>query len=340
MRRKPSSVSPTPLSPRRIGPEDRQADLAVIVPTYNAAAFLDQTLASVAAQTVRPRMVVVADDCSLDNTGDVARAWQDRLPLSVLQLEQNLGPGGARHKAIVSTNTSLIALLDHDDYWFPHHLESMLTWYGSCRGIVSALALEWIEHHSIVIPRGLPRPLPSVELQLTALLERNYVSASALFSRELYDRVGGFRSDFRGTEDWDLWIRMVRSGAHVVRVPHYTLLHRLSQTSLSSSTEPATELRFVAQELAVLATAAAESSSPRERKAVRRGLRHLGAKQHYFISRALALDGRLGKARIAAFGGLLGDGSIALRSAAIAMAPGLAIRRRQARADLRKAQQA
>jgi glycosyltransferase involved in cell wall biosynthesis len=311
----------------------QQADVAVIVPAYNAAGFLDQALASVAAQTVRPTVVIVVDDCSVDDTSEVAHGWQDRLPLSILRLDRNVGPSGARHEAIVSTNVSLLALLDADDYWFPDHLEAMLSCYEACPGVISSNHLAWIAGRSTVIPSAARKPLPPVERQLTVLLQRNFVNAGALFSRELYDRVGGFRSQFRGTEDWDLWIRMARAGAPVIRVPQHTALYRLSRTSLSSSIDPATELRLVEQELAVLNIAAIESPSRSEQMAVRLGLRRLRAKRSYFIARSLAFDGRWSAARVTALGGLVGDRSIALRSAAITMVPGLAIRWRHARAN-------
>ena len=309
-----------------------KADVAVIVPAYNAARYLNQTLASVVAQTVRPTLVIVVDDCSNDETSKVADSWQEHLPLSVIRLDRNVGPGGARHEAILSTDVSLLALLDADDYWFPDHLEVMLACYEASPGIISSNHLTWVPGRSTTIPSAARKPLPPLGRQLAALLHQNFVNAGALFSRELYDRAGGFRPQFRGAEDWDLWIRMVRAGAHVSRAPHHTLLHRLSHTSLSSSIDPVTELRLVEQELLVLTMAASESLSQSEQRAVQRGLKHLRAKQSYFIARALALDGRWLAARSTALGGLVGVRSIALRSAAITMAPGIATQWRHARA--------
>ena len=322
------------------GVASKPADVAVVIPAYNAESLLPPTLASVAAQSVQAATVVLVDDRSLDETAAVAASWRDHLPLSVLRTDRNLGPGGARHVGITSTSTSLVALLDHDDYWFPDHLESMLACYRSAAGpvIVSGNPMDWVAGHSMA-PSSLTRePLPPETAQLPALLRRNFVTSAALFPRELYDRVGGFRSEFVGTDDWDLWIRMVREGATVRRLSHHTLLYRLSEASMSSNV-PEKELRFVDQELAVLLAAVAESRSSEERAAARQGLRRLRARKQFLLARSFALEGRTGPARLAALKGLTGDRRSVLRSAAIAVAPSSAIRWRAARQERRRGTQ-
>jgi len=324
------------------GVGNEPADVAVVIPAYNASSLLPATLASVAAQTVQAATVVLVDDRSVDDTAAVAASWRDRLPLSVLRPDRNLGPGGARHMAITSTSTSLVALLDHDDYWFPDHLEAMLACYRSAAGpvIVSGNPMVWVAGHSVAPSPLTTTPLPPEPGQLPALLRRNFVNSAALFPRELYDKVGGFRSEFVGTDDWDLWIRMVREGATIRRLTHHTLLYRLSEASMSSNV-PEKELRFVDQELAVLLAAVAESRSSEERAAARRGLRRLRARKQFLLARSFALEGRTGPARLAALRGLTGgDRRSALRSAAIAVAPSAAIRWRAARRERRRGTQA
>ena len=71
-------------------------EIAVIIPAFNSGAHLEQALASVAGQTLPPATVVVVDDCSVDDTTDRARKWQGHLPLEIIRLERNRGPGFAR----------------------------------------------------------------------------------------------------------------------------------------------------------------------------------------------------------------------------------------------------
>jgi GT2 family glycosyltransferase len=296
---------------------DRPLDVAVVIPAFNAGRYLDQTVASVAAQTRAPAVVVVADDASTDDTVALARRWQDHLPIQVVCLERTLGPGPARHRAILATDAPLLAMLDADDLWFPDHLETMAAAYQRAPGLVSARELAWIHGRGIDLARRRAKPpIPSdPKDQLAALLRHNYVSFG-FFPRTLYERVGGFRG-FLGTEDWDLWIRMLRSGARLTEASHPTALHRVRSGSLS--VDPA---RIVEHGIPVLTAAAAEAQSPWERAAAERGLRALQARKRYYDVYALARDGHPWRARLAAVRGPRGGGlKPALGLAAMAMAP-------------------
>lgn len=296
---------------------DRPLDVAVVIAAFNAGRYLEQALASVAAQTRAPVVVAVADDGSTDDTVQRAWRWQDHLPIELVRLPQNAGPGPARHRAILATDAPLLALLDADDLWFPDHLETMVAAYERAPGLVTARELAWIPGRGIDLARRRAKPpiLTDPRDQLVALLQHNYISFG-FFPRTLYERVGGFRS-FLGTEDWDLWIRMLRSGARLTEASHPTALHRIRSGSLSLDAA-----RMVERGIAVLVAAAAEARSPWERAAAERGLRTLRVRKRYNDVRALAGDGHPWRARLAAVRGPHGGGlKLTLGLAAMAMAP-------------------
>jgi GT2 family glycosyltransferase len=296
---------------------DRSLDVAVIIAAFNAGRYLEQALASVAAQTRAPVAVAVADDGSTDDTAPRARRWEDHLPIELIRLPQNAGPGPARHRAILAADAPLLALLDADDLWFPDHLETMLAAYQRTPGLVSARELAWIPGRGIDLARRRAKPpIPTDPRdQLVALLQHNYISFG-FFPRTLYERVGGFRS-FLGTEDWDLWIRMLRSGARLTEASHATALHRVRAGSLSLDSA-----RMLEHGIAVLVATAAEARSPWERAAAERGLRTLQVRKRYNDACALARDGHPWRARLAAARGPYGGGSkLTLGLAAMAVAP-------------------
>jgi len=302
---------------------DRPLGVAVIIPAFNAGRHLDGALASVAGQSRAPAAVVVADDCSTDDTAERARRWRDRLPLEVVRLARNVGPGPARHQAILATDTPLLALLDADDLWFPDHLETVAAAYDRAPGLVTAQELDWVPGRGIDLAwrRSRRVQVPAEpEDQLVSLLRRNYVNFG-FFSRVLYERAGGFR-DFLVGEDWDLWIRMLRTGARLTQTSHPTGLHRVRPGSLSVDPEQTVEFG-----IQVLATAVTEGRSARERVAAAQGLRALRARKRYYDVRALAGDGQHWHARIAALGGLRGGGAkVTLGLAAMVVAPRASLR--------------
>jgi GT2 family glycosyltransferase len=292
-------------------------DVAVVIPAFNAGGFLDQALASVAAQTRAPVAVVVTDDGSSDDTAQRAGRWQAHLPIQVVRLARNVGPGPARHRAIQATDAPLLALLDADDLWFPDHLETMVAAYERDPGLVTAREFAWIQGRGIDLARRRAKPpIPTGPRdQLVALLQHNYVSFG-FFPRTLYEQVGGFR-DFLVGEDWDLWIRMLRSGASLTEASHPTAMHRVRSGSLSVNPADTVE-----HGIAVLTAAAAEARSPWERAAAERGLRRLRARKRYYEVRALASHGHLWRARLAAVRGSRGGGlRVSLGLAAMAVAP-------------------
>ncbi len=294
------------------------ADVAVIIPAFNSGSYLDHALASVAGQTVLPGAVLVADDCSADDTGDRARRWRDHLPVEVIRLDRNRGPGIARHRAIQATGAPLLAMLDADDFFLPDHLETMLAAHAAHPGLISAQELAWSPGVGLSGPAG-PRRLPRPPGQLAALLRHNFVNFG-FFSRELYESVGGFREQY--CEDWDLWIRMVRAGTIVTMAAHPTAVHRLRSDSRSFDAARTAERGIV-----VLTRELQEAGSAAEAAAARAGLRALRGKLSFYRAAELAAQGRPGQARRAALDGLpAGSPRTAAGLLALLVAPAAAAR--------------
>jgi hypothetical protein len=93
----------------------------VVVPVFNRASIVSQTLDSIAKQTLRPDIVVLVDDGSTDNTLEVIEAWKNEhsnIDLRILPTS-NQGASKARNLAVASTNESVdfVAFLDSDDCW-------------------------------------------------------------------------------------------------------------------------------------------------------------------------------------------------------------------------------
>jgi GT2 family glycosyltransferase len=274
------------------------AEVAVIIPAFNSGAYLDQALASLAGQTVLPGTVVVVDDCSSDDTSERARRWQGRLPLELIRLERNCGPGVARHRAIQATSTALLAMLDADDLFLPDHLETMAAAYRGCPGLISAQVLSWYPGQQLVGPAK-ARLVPRTSYQLGALLRHNFVTFP-IFSRDLYESAGGFGAEYL-CEDWLLWIRMVRAGARVVMASHPTAVSRQRPGSLSFDSALITQ-----RSIDALTAELHKAGSPAEVRATRAGLRALRAKLSFYRATELASQRRPWQARQAAFEGLPG----------------------------------
>lgn len=293
-------------------------EIAVIIPAFNSARHLDLALASVAGQTVPPSVVVVADDCSGDDTMERARRWEAQLPLEVIRLDRNRGAGMARHCAIQATSAPLLALLDADDFILPDHLETMAATYAGWPGLISARELSWYPGQGLSAEGG-PKGAYRASRQLAPLLRRNFVNFG-FFSRDLYESVGGFQE--RRAEDWDLWIRMVRAGAALSMASHATAVHRIRPDSMSSDVSGR-----ISGGIRVLTEALQAARSPGEAAAARAGLRALRGKLGFHRAMELVAEGQLRPARLAALRALPANGPRATAGLlALAVAPGTAAR--------------
>lgn len=299
-----------------------------MVPAHNAQDTIDQALGSVAFQTLAPAEVVVADDTSGDETVRVAAAWVDRLPLRILTTEENGGPGVARDRAIRGSTSPLIAMLDADDVWFPDHLETLVSLQRAHGGVSAARFLRWAPGQGVASAPGDLAPLPPADRQLEVLYQGNFVWIATLYERALYDAVGGFRPNLRVGEEWDLYIRMLRRGARIRRADHPTVLYRRQAGSLTWDDAG------IGDRVHVLELAQEEASDRSELTAIRRGRRRLDAERALITAYRLASEGRRRHARRTAMRAWRGQRRVAVRGAAMVVAPSFtAARRNRARSS-------
>jgi len=190
-------------------------DLAIsaVIPLYNGAAHIAEAVRSVERQTLRPRELVIVDDGSTDDSVALVEAVDCAIPIRLLRKE-NGGQSSARNHGIRNSTGELIALLDQDDIWYPHHLERLaepfleqrypaLGWTYSNLDFTANGRIISVGYVTTV---GVEHPKRSL---VRCLREDMHILPSAsLISREAFDRVGGFDERLSGYEDDDLFLRL------------------------------------------------------------------------------------------------------------------------------------
>jgi teichuronic acid biosynthesis glycosyltransferase TuaG len=208
--------------------------VSVIIPAHNASASLGEALDSVISQTYGDWEAIVADDCSDDGTSELAAEYRPRV--RCVRSERNLGPAGARNLALAEASGELVALLDADDMWMAEYLQIQVARYdeavaaGQRVGLVCCDAL-------LLHPSG-RRELASTTkspITLSSLLHRNTIFVGALVPRALIDALGGFAADCLGTEDYDMWLRILETGRAAVVVNEPLAIYRVGHATVSSN---------------------------------------------------------------------------------------------------------
>lgn len=216
--------------------------VAVIVPVHDKAEYVTEALESVAAQTYEDWELVVVNDASSDDSGRLIDAFAVRNPekVTAIHLEENAGPADARNAAIAASHGGeLIALLDADDRWLPNYLDRQVATLdaasaaGRRPGIAACNAL-------IEIPDGITGRFDELfwwadEITYELMLERSYILVCATFLRAAYDEVGGFSPECWGSEDYDLWLRIMERGYEVVTNREPLAVYRHHPAGLSAN---------------------------------------------------------------------------------------------------------
>ena len=99
----------------------------IIIPNYNNANFLDQSIQSVINQTFKNWKIYIVDDSSTDNSKDVILKYKNNKKIKFFFLKKNRGPSYCRNYAISKSKSHLIAFLDSDDFWSKEKLSKQIS---------------------------------------------------------------------------------------------------------------------------------------------------------------------------------------------------------------------
>lgn len=280
--------------------------VSVVLPTYNRAAWLPQTVESILQQTHAPTEVIIVDDGSHDETEAVCAGFPD--PVRYLR-QENAGVSAARNRAIREAQGDWIALADSDDIWRPEKLEVQLAamsvnpqagWCASgCQVIdlesrplsglqsferVFSVFAETPDSPDLFFARWLERGEIDVRGESHRLYAGNFfellfngnvvLPSSALIRRHLFDRVGLFDEAFRVAEETEFFHRAAAASQGVMVMTPLVGYRVAQQGSLTNS---ANTPRLIHNALTSLnrAAAARERLSPSEREAFEQGRRRL-----------------------------------------------------------------
>jgi teichuronic acid biosynthesis glycosyltransferase TuaG len=216
-------------------------DVTVIVPAYNSAEWLGQTLASIQAQTHRSWQMIVADDASTDSTAQiVAMHARDDARIRYLRMPANTGgPAAPRNAAVAESTTSWVAFCDADDLWHPRKLEVQLALAQETGAdIVCSRIRDFRNPAGPGVPLDDFHDAPHERIGLWRLLAKNVIPCSSVVCRRsLVVRVGGFdiSKGLVAVEDYDLWLRLLEQGAQAVKVTVPLVAYRRLPGSLSAS---------------------------------------------------------------------------------------------------------
>lgn len=189
--------------------------VSVIIPTYNRARLIAETINSVLKQDYRDFEIIVADDGSTDNTKEILSPFQEKKFVKFLRLPHFGNPAKVRNLAVQQSSGEYLAFLDSDDLWLPNKLSKQMRIfqknpqlgliYGDCEFFGDS-KLKGKKIHSLTKPkRG------SVYQDLFFNSNENYIPApTVIITKKAWQKTGGFNENLTANDDYDMWLRIAK----------------------------------------------------------------------------------------------------------------------------------
>ncbi|MFC1498552.1 glycosyltransferase family 2 protein [Verrucomicrobiota bacterium] len=186
--------------------------VSVIIPTYNSAKFVEESVKSALNQTYTNKEVIVIDDGSTDNTKELLEKYKNKIKYI---FKENGGPASARNLGIKESSGEFIAFLDSDDVWLSEKLSLQVKFMmdNVDVGVVACNRFFIWEDSDKCVKANSPWNKTHKANVFWELLRGNFIAlSSAVARRECFDNIGLFdeSEELIGTEDYNMWLRLSR----------------------------------------------------------------------------------------------------------------------------------
>ena len=181
---------------------------AVIIPTYNRATRLRNTLGTVFRQEEPPKEIIVVDDCSTDETaGVMVELMETHSNLRYFRHDENLERAASRNTGMSKATADYVTFLDSDDLMYPRNLREAGDFVLETGALFFHNLYEIVDETGRRLNSG---PAPRLSSQIRALAVGNFLACIGTFiHRDIYTE---YRFDAKrllaGSEDWDFWLRV------------------------------------------------------------------------------------------------------------------------------------
>ena len=197
------------------------------MPVHNAMPYLDEAVESILNQTFADFEFVILDDASTDGSSEKLREWASKDPrIRLFRVEENLGPVLSSDRVARGAGAQLVARMDADDISHPDRLRQQMQVIRDNPEVGLVACLSDLIDGSGRTVRG---------PDLWRLVRRSqmvpFPHGAVLYRRELFDRIGGYRSEAELWEDQDLVTRM-GAAAKIMVIPK--ALYSVRQTAVST----------------------------------------------------------------------------------------------------------
>lgn len=202
--------------------------ISILLPTYNGEKFISQSIDSILNQTFGDFELLIGFNGTTDNSKDIVSSYNDKR-IRVFDYADEKGKSTTLNKLLLESKFDWIALQDDDDIWLETKLEKQIEFINEFD--VIGTFINYIDENNQIIGRPILTSFPDDINHISLAGENQVANTSTIFKKSVAIDVGGWRQEFDGIEDFDFWLRLMRSGKKFKNIPEELVQHRLHKNS-------------------------------------------------------------------------------------------------------------
>lgn len=204
--------------------------VSIITPNYNCTSFIAETIESVLAQTYTNWEMIIVDDCSTDDSYQIALEYAKKdSRIIVLKNENNSGAAISRNKAIELAKGDYFAFLDSDDLWLPEKLEKQLKFMQENNCDFSFTEYDLIDENSKSLHKEVRIPK---KLTYTKYLHHCYTGClTVVYRKQIAENIRSFL--IKNNNDYGLFLQVVKKSNNSMGLQECLAHYRIRNASIS-----------------------------------------------------------------------------------------------------------
>ena len=201
--------------------------VSIVMPSYNTAKYISDSIKSVLAQTYQNWELLIVDDCSTDNTLEIVKSFSDTR-IILLQNEKNSGAAVSRNYALRGAKGKWIAFLDSDDIWLPEKLEKQIRFMNE-----NNLAFTFTDYRICLNGKWLPyiNTAPNIINKRKMYNYCYFSTITVMYDRE---KIGLIQiPNLKKNNDYAMWLQIIEK-SDAYRLPECLSYYIKHENSISS----------------------------------------------------------------------------------------------------------
>jgi teichuronic acid biosynthesis glycosyltransferase TuaG len=213
--------------------ESKQPLVSIVVPVYNAARFMDDTIQTVLSQTYQNWEILLVDDCSSDDSVQIIQKYQKKDErIKLFKLSENSGAAIARNTGIDNAKGRYLAFLDADDLWVNNKLELQVVFMQEKNAAFSFTGYEFADENGK--PNGKKVHVPQTITYKQALKNTTIWTSTVMIDLQIINKLTIYMPDI-GSEDTATWWKILKTISRAYGLNKILSYYRRHGSTLSSN---------------------------------------------------------------------------------------------------------